>query len=400
VNLTAAAAAQCVLGAGETDRIWFDDAVPGFGLRVRDSGSRSWIFQYKIGRKTRRIAIGQATAVKVARAREIAGELHAKVKLGGDPAAEKRVLIERSSHTFGALAQRYLQQQKSEVRERTLRAIERALQNYAAPLHPLPVDAVDQRTIAERLSRIEKDSGAVTCNRVRATMSAMFTWGMREGLALANPVINTHRREERPRDRVLSDKELQLIWSCLPDNQYGVIVRLLVLTGQRVNEIGGLCWRELDFDRGVISLPGARTKNGRPHEVPMSHGVRGLLQAQTQSGELVFGNRRAGPFNVWSKAKSSLDAAIAEASGKALPHWVLHDIRRSVATGMADIGIQPHIIEAVLNHVSGHRSGVAGIYNRATYAKEKAEALARWDEHVKALVGGARSKVTPIRGRG
>jgi integrase len=290
------------------------------------------------------------------------------------------------------LARRYLEQQKGEVRERTLRLIERALNNYAAPLHSLPADTLDQRTIADRLSRIEKDSGAVTANRVRAVMSAMFTWGMREGLALANPVINTHRREERPRDRVLSDKELRLIWNCLPDGQYRSIVRLLVLTGQRVNEMAGLRWPEVDFDRGVISLPGDRTKNGLPHEVPMSHGVRALLQAQTQSGELVFGNRRAGPFSVWSKAKSSLDAAIAEASGKAIPHWVLHDLRRSVATGMADIGIQPHIIEAVLNHVSGHKGGVAGIYNRASYAKEKAEALARWDAHVASIVGGG---VTP-----
>src|SRR5262249_24098492 len=156
------------------------------------SGSRSWIFQYKIGARTRRMVIGQAAAIKVSRAREIAGELHAKVRLGGDPAAERRIRIERSAHTFGALAQRYLQQQKTEVRERTFRETERGLQNYASPLHGLPIDTIDQRTIAERLSRIEKDSGAVTSNRVRAAMSAMFTWGMREGLALSNPVINTH----------------------------------------------------------------------------------------------------------------------------------------------------------------------------------------------------------------
>src|SRR5262245_16857251 len=108
MNLTAAVVANLKLRNGEADRIWFDDSVPGFGLRVRESGSRSWIFQYKIGSKTRRLVIGQAAAIKVGRAREIAGELHAKVRLGGDPAADKRVRVERSAHTFGALVERYL----------------------------------------------------------------------------------------------------------------------------------------------------------------------------------------------------------------------------------------------------------------------------------------------------
>jgi integrase len=388
MKLTTSTVGDLKLRAGEADRIWFDDDVPGFGLRVRNTGSRSWVYQYKIGQKTRRLVIGHAAAIKVARAREIAGELHAKVRLGGDPAAEKRLAVERTAHTFGALAQSYLQHQRTAVRKSSFSEIERALQNYAAPLHALPVDTIDQRTVAERLSAIARDSGAVTCNRVRAAMSAMFSWAMGEGLALRNPVANTNKRPEQPRDRVLSEKELRLIWDSLPDNQYRAIVRLLILTGQRVNEMAGLRWSEIDFDRSVILLPGERTKNGKSHDVPMSDGVRGLLQAQPRLGEreLVFG-RRAGPFSGWSKAKALLDAAVEKANKKALPHWTLHDIRRTVATGMADIGIQPHIIEAVLNHVSGHKSGVAGIYNRANYAAEKAAALARWDEHVQSIVG-------------
>jgi integrase len=384
MKITAQSAETLHLKPGETDRIWFDDAVPGFGLRVRDTGSRSWIYQYKVAGRTRRLVIGQASAVKAARAREIASEHHARVRLGRDPAADRRVQIERAGHTFGALATRYLEQQKAALRPGSYLEVARHLEKHAAPLWRIPVDAVDQRIIAERLGTVEKSSGAVTANRVRATMSAMFTWSMREGLALANPVANTNKREERPRDRVLTDAELGAVWRALGDNQYGAVVKLLMLTGQRANEIAGLRWQEIDFDRGVISLPGSRTKNGKPHELPMASQVRALLEVQPriEGRELVFG-KGDGPFSGFSRCKEALDNAI----GRALAPWVLHDLRRSVATGMADIGIQPHIIEAVLNHVSGHKGGIAGIYNRAQYSTEKAQALARWDGHLRGVVG-------------
>jgi integrase len=388
MKMTAQSADGLRLQPGEADRIWFDDAIPGFGLRVRDTGSRSWIFQYKVAGSTRRLVIGQASAIKLGRAKEIASEYYAKVKLGRDPAAEKRTQVQRASHTFGSLVTRYLDQQRRELRPGSYREIARHLEKHAAPLHPLPVDVVDQRTIAERLSAIDKGSGAVTANRVRASMSAMYTWGMREGLVLANPVANTNKREEKPRDRILNDAELCLVWKALDDNQYGTIVKLLMLTGQRANEIAGLRWSEVDFDRGVISLPSERTKNGRPHEVPMAVQLRSLLEAQERidGRELVFG-KGTGPFSGFSRCKEALDARIAELNdSRALAKWVLHDLRRSAATGMAEIGIQPHVIEAVLNHISGHKGGIAGIYNRAQYSAEKAQALARWDKHVAGLV--------------
>jgi integrase len=390
MNLTATTVSGLKLGQDEADRIWFDDAVPGFGLRIRQSGSRSWIFQYKLGTKTRRLVIGQASAIKLGRAREIAGEYHAKVKLGRDPAGEKRVQVQRSSHTFDALVKRYLDQQRGELRPGSYREIARHLEQHAAPLHALPLDTIDRRIIADRLSSIEKNSGAVTANRVRATMSAMFGWAMREGLAQENPVANTNKRAERPRDRVLKDPELRLIWQALNGGQYATIIKLLMLTAQRVNEIAGLRWSEIDFDRGVISLPAERTKNARAHEIPIAPTLRTLLKAQPKIAgrDLVFGKPGGGPFSGLSRCKERLDARIAELNkGQPLAPWVHHDLRRSAATGMADIGIQPHIIEAVLNHISGHKGGIAGIYNRATYSVEKAQALARWDEHLRAVVG-------------
>ena len=174
-----------------------------------------------------------------------------------------------------------------------------------------------------------------------------------------------------------------------------------MLTGQRANEIAALRWNEVDFARGVIALPGSRTKNSRPHEIPMAATVKQLLKSQPQIGdrELVFG-RGAGPFSGFSRCKDALDKSIAELNdGKALAPWVHHDLRRSAATGMANIGVQPHIIEAVLNHISGYKGGIAGIYNRAQYGPEKAQALARWDEHVASVVHKRSSTVTPMRGR-
>ena len=385
------------LEAGQDDRIWFDDEITGFGLRVRRikkwSGqysnkepARTWLFQYRIAGKTRRLVIGQAPAVRAGRARQIAAELHARVKLGHDPALEKRIRVERASHTLGGLVDKYLTQQRGQLRPNSYRQVARHLERLAAPLHALPVDAIDRQAIAGRLNSIEQNSGAVTANRVRSTMSAMFTWGMKEGLVLANPVINTNKREERPRERVLSDAELRLIWNALDDSQYGTIVRLLMLTGQRLGEITGLRWSEVDFGRGVISLPSARTKNHRPHEVPMSPTVRRLLVAQPKSNgrEFVFGEG-AGPFSGQSHRKAALDQDMARA-GKSLPAWTHHDLRRSAVSGMARLGVSLPVIEKIVNHVSGSFAGIVAVYQHHDFAGEKYKALQLWDKHIAGLV--------------
>ena len=370
--------------------------MPGFGLRIRSSGSRTWIFQYKVGSKHRRLVLGKASALTPEKARDIAGDLHAKVRLGGDPSSEKAVKKAQAANTFGELVRRYLEYQKDNVRPRSFAEIKRHLEVNAKPLHGLPVAAIDQRTIADRLNAVAKQ-GAITANRARANWSAMFGWAMREGLASANPVANTNKREEKSRDRVLSDPELRTVWSTLEDGDYGAILKLLMLTGQRANEMAGLRWSEVNFDKGTISLPGERTKNGRAHDVPMSDTVRSILEARprTDIRDLIFGKGK-GPFAAWSKAKKGLDERIAEA-GKSLPHWTPHDLRRTVATRMADLGVQPHVIEAVLNHVSGHKAGVGGIYNRSTYDREKRDAVNLWAEHLLAVVEGCKPVVVPLK---
>ncbi|MFY9835462.1 MAG: site-specific integrase [Xanthobacteraceae bacterium] len=174
-------------------------------------------------------------------------------------------------------------------------------------------------------------------------------------------------------------------------------MRLLILTGQRREEIGWLEWDEVDLDRRVIALPPERTKNKRLHELPLSTQARAILERQPhrKGRDHIFGIGNGG-FSGWSDCKVHLDGAILDRRGrraKPMPDWRLHDLRRTAATGMAELGVQPHIIEAVLNHVSGHKAGVAGIYNRAKYADEMRSALQCWADHVEALVGPRKQPV-------
>jgi integrase len=222
---------------------------------------------------------------------------------------------------------------------------------------------------------------------------------MGEGYADSNPVIGTNRASTgASRDRILKDGELVKIWSACRDDDFGWIVRLLMLTAQRRDEIAGLRRSEIEEDEDenkLIALPKERTKNSRPHDVPLSAQALAVLDEIEEDDErdLIFGYGEGG-FSGYSKAKAALD----ERCG--VSDWTLHDLRRTAATRMADLGVQPHVIEAVLNHVSGHKAGVAGIYNRSTYAKEKRAALDLWGSHIQTLLAKAEgANVTRLKKR-
>jgi integrase len=400
MKLTEKSITKLELEPGQGDKIWFDDAVTGFGLRIRRvkkrngaasnaPPSKTWIFQYRFADSAHRLTIGDVSAVKVSRARELASDYYIAVRSGRNPQAEKRDNIERGKDTFGVLVEKYLAT-KANARHNTVRLMTRCLNVYCRPLHNLALGSIDRKTVAARLSAVATESGAVSANRVRANLSALFSWAMVEGLAENNPVIGTVRREEQTRERVLSDNELRLVWQSLNGGDYGTILKLLILTGQRLTEISSLSWRELDLEHKVISLPGTRTKNHKPHDIPLAGTAHTLLVARQRNGrDCVFGLGSAG-YQGFAVPKKLLDERIAKANdGKPIPPWTHHDIRRSVVTGMAKLGIAPHVIEALVNHVSGFRAGVAGIYNKNQYAPEKAEALAKWDAHINSLVRGA-----------
>jgi integrase len=271
--------------------------------------------------------------------------------------------------------------------------VERHLLRYAKPLHGLGIALVSRRDIGSLLATIAASSGGPSANNMRTSLSTFFAWCMGRGLVDQNPVIGRHVAPEQPRTRVLSTAELAAVWRACDDNAYGAIVRLLILTGQRREEIGGLRFGEVCD--GVIALPPSRTKNRRAHVIPLSTAAQAILaRRSSQTGDFVFGDAKA--FPSWSRGKSLLDASLA-AAGARLEPWTLHDLRRSVATGMAELGVPPHIVEAVLNHVSGHKAGIAGVYNRASYEREKRAALAMWADHVLAAVEGRAGNVVAMR---
>ena len=379
------------LPAGGSDCVWWNDDIAGFGLRIRQGGTRNWIYRYRIGSKQRSMKLGSARSVPLSVARKNASDLEARVRLGEDPALERQNAKLEADNTFGVLAAQYLEARKSDWRPRTYDEIQRHLNRYAKSLHHSPITAVSQRNIANLLNGIAKESGDVTANRVRATLNNLFGWIMREGIRLpeGNIAAYTNVREEKSRERVLSDAELKAIWIACPETDFGAIVKLLILTGQRRTEIGGLRWDEVSD--GQITLAASRTKNARAHVVPLSDPAQALLgQFRRDGRQYVFGRRNTG-FADWSKSKAALprSADVGE--------WTLHDLRRTAVTRMAELGVQPHIIEAVINHVSGHKGGVAGIYNRAAYDKEKREALNLWAEHLLAVIKGRKATVVPMK---
>jgi integrase len=390
MKLSRAAIANLNLPTGRSEATFFDSDIGGFGIRIRQSGGRSWIYQFdNSAGRTRRITIGKVAAIDASKARAIASELHARVRLGEDPAATKAESKARTAETFGELIKPYLQWQRARVRLSSLRHIERHLLNNLAPLHSLPINQVDRRTIAAQLKRMV--TSPVQANRTRSSLTGFLNWCLREGLVDTNQALATNKNAEHARDRVLSAAELRDLWLALPEGDFGDIIKILVLTGARAREISDLQWAEINFEKNVIDLPAHRVKNRRKHVIPMSGAVRAIFEAREQHGGFVFGTSGASGFSGWSKCKGRLDEALK------IPAWTIHDLRRSAATHMAEIGIQPHIIEAVLNHISGHKGGIAGVYNRATYETEKATALTRWAEQVAAIVEERKSKVTPLK---
>lgn len=395
VKLTAATVQKLRLPHGTTDKIFFDDNLAGFGLRIRDGGKRTWIAQYRVGAKQRRMTLGTPENLDAHSARERAKDVLAKVQTGSDPQTEKAEKRAQAAVTVGAIVKRYLNERAvRRLKPRSYEEVERHLRKHWAALAETPIRNVKRSDVAAQLGRIAKDSGPFASNRARAALSAFFSWAIGEGLVDATPVLGTNKAtEEVSRDRVLTPDELAAIWKEAGAGDYAAIVRLLILTGQRREEVGGMLWSEIDTAGAVWRIGAERTKNGLAHDVPLSVPALAVLRAieRREGRHLVFG-AGDGAFQGWSNAKTALDKrvsrSLANSGAGALKPWRLHDIRRTVATRVADLGVLPHVIEAVLNHISGHKAGVAGVYNRAAYAAEKRAALALWGDHLMALVEG------------
>jgi integrase len=352
--------------------VLWDQSLVGYGVR-RQRRSAFYLVRYRLNGRQRFHTIGRHGAFTPDTARREAQRLLGLAASGNDPASERV----RPSETFGAELTRYLDRKSGVLRPRSMVEVQRHLSVQCKSLHHLRLVEINRRTIALTLAEIETASGPVARNRVRSSLSAFFAYAIREGLLdTANPTSGTGTANEGgSRDRVLSEAELKAVLAALGFDPFSEIVRLLVLSGQRRSEIGSLKWNEVDFERGLITLSAERCKNHKQHEFPISTQVRAVLERQPRNGEFVFGE-----FRSWARAKVELDKRL-----NGMPHWTLHDCRRTAATLMCELGTQPHVVEQILNHMSGSKAGIAGVYNKARYTDAMREALQLWGTYVDRL---------------
>jgi integrase len=349
-----------------------------------------------VGVDQRRKSLGDVRKVTVEDARGIARKRFAQIELGIDPDAEeakRRADQEADGRTFEKMVELYLAAQEARLAQGTLRrnsyiAEERYLRRNCEPLQKKPVSKITFEDIAKLIRKLVEAHGATSAARARGALSSFFAWCMRQGLGVkANPTIGTDNPVfgKEPRDRVLTDGEIRSIWRHCLDDDFGKIVRLLLLTACRRDEIGGLRWQEVAEDK--LAIPKERTKSKRRHEITLPQAAIEIIGTvrRRNSRDTLFGGGANG-FNAWSYNTLALNARITAAEGKALAPWRLHDLRRTARTRMSKLGVLPHIAELVLNH-AGHKSGIGGVYDHHDFGPEIAEALAKWEAHLLAIVG-------------
>lgn len=398
MRLTAKAIAALTLPEGRADIIHFDDELAGFGYRLRRSPAgkvnTTWVVQYRRGGASRRVLLGAGNVLSADQARGEARKVLAMVALGADPQGDKAVRRDRDRLSLRSVVDEFLVAKAETVRPGSLREITRHLTGpYFKPLHGMAVDSVTRRDVAAAIVAAQRRHGPNVAGVVRATLSSFFSWTLSMGLTEGNPVIGSAQpKGAEARSRVLSDQELVRIWVACGGDDYGKIIRLLWLTGCRRQEIGGMVWDELDTHRGTWTIPAARSKNAKPHTLPLMPMMREIIESVPRMAERdhLFGLHSPLGFTAWAQGKAALDAY----SG--VTDWRVHDVRRTFVTRLGDLGVAPHIIEQMVNHVSGHRSGVAGVYNRSSYEREVRNALALWADHIRVLVDGGERRVLPF----
>lgn len=393
-------------------------AVTGFGFKVTPAGGRSFVLQYRVRgtAQDRRIKIGKYGDWTLELARVRARELKREVDAGRDPIElraeanrnreeSKRLSVDRA---FNALADRFLDQYENGTKKNgskrspgTVDGMRLALNFFRGRFGD---DRIDQITAEQIDAALDAIPAAQTARRRNTAVygEQIFTWALRKRLIDESPFTLISKPPiVAARDRWLRDDELALIWraSRRLEYPYGPLYRLLILTGQRREEVAAMRWEELDRKTREWRIPGARTKNSRDQIVPLSDAAMAEIEAalprswekKTWPGKgLLFTVTGETPVSGYSRAKKALDEKIAELAENertgAPVAWRIHDLRRTLATGLQRLGVRLEVTEAVLNHVSGSRGGIAGIYQRHDWAEEKRAALDAWADHMLTLI--------------
>jgi integrase len=361
----------------KTARVEIADAVlPGLYLVVQPTGAKSWAVRYRMGLRTRKLTLpGRYPVVSLTKAREAARLALESVTAGADPAAAKQAGAP-ADDTLAAYVALYREKHVSRLRAGTAANTNRELEHMqdAWPSRTLrSISKKDVVTVIDKAMQRGPSAGVMAWKVTKA----FFGWCEAREDDFGSPARSIRKpAKEKSRERVLDDAELKLTWEAADrvGGPAGALVKLLILTGARRNEITELSRDEIKTDG--IELAGERTKNGLPHTIPLTPMMCQVFELLPRTGKFVL-NGMDRPFGDHSGAKEKVAPAIRP--------WTLHDLRRSFASGLQRLGAAPHIIELALNHRSGTFSGVAGIYQRHRYAKEVREAFEVWSQHIDAL---------------
>lgn len=390
---------------GQRTWLW-DDHVRGFGVVMSSSGRKSYVLQYRVGGKgapAKRLKIGtHGSPWTPEDARTRALELLKLVESGIDPATAGQVAAEAEAEAarqrlelgFSAFADRFIQKHVVDGELRSRKDIEGTFDRDLRPrFGDKLVTEITNKEVKKLLADVG-DRSRSAANKAYKWLKRMYTWGIQHDVLETHPMVGLKRPfPEAKRDRVLQRSEIKLLASVVTKLtwQFGALILLLLLTGQRLREVAGMRWDEIDMGKREWIIPGARTKNKRAHLVPLSKQVMVLLKhlrSRTTDEGLVLTTNGKTPISGFSKAKEAIDLLVARATNRIVADWVMHDLRRTMATGCAELKVPIEHSEAVLNHVSGTQGGVAGTYHLYRYAKEKRAALQRWADRVEAICGG------------
>lgn len=384
-----------------------DGLLPGLYFVVQPTGSRSWAVRYRFAGRPRKHTLGSYPAIDLSDARELGRNALRAVAEGRDPGDEKKAArsteASRPRNLFEAVAESFVHRYaKANTRESTWRETERILDKDVLPhWRGRDVREIGRRNVIELLDHVIDRGAPIHANRVLAVVRRLFGWAVERGIVETSPCQHVRApTAERSRDRILSDDELRIVWRVATEDgwPFGRLVQLLILTGQRRDEVAEMRWLELDLGARLWTLPRERSKNDTAHEVPLSDQALAIIERLPRiagKAKLVFTTTGETPMSGFSRGKERLDKLVladlqeaARRSGgdpdKVEPpdRWTLHDLRRTMASGMARLGIQLPIIEKVLNHSSGSFAGIVGVYQRHSFSDEKRAALERWARFV------------------
>jgi integrase len=382
-----------------------DGGCRGLYLVVQPSGRKSWAVRYRFAGKPRKVTLDRALTLAAAR-KATTDALH-ELAQGRDPAAQKleaRANAEkdgaaRAADTVEQWAAHFIERHaKKKTRKSSWRQAVHVFDDIVLPAwRGRVVHDIKRRDIIELIESVA-EGRPIMANRAHAHVSKFFNWLCERDVIAASPCAGVKRPSaEHARDRILSDDEIKALWLACGDigEAAGAYIKVLLLTGQRRSEVAGMRRGEINGD--VWTLAPERTKNKQRHDVPLAAPALAMIEGlpKITGGDYVFTTNGWAPLSQFDRIKHELDTRM-----KPRAPWVLHDLRRSVASGMARLGVRLPVIEKCLNHTGGSFRGIVGVYQRHDFAAEKRDALQRWADHVDAVVRGEPAgKVVSVRSR-